>query len=242
MQNFSSGNWIFRFGIVLLTVGLIYIVPCSTSVLAADESDLETYFRQLDLSPALDSYTIINRGQHQAMHWDFLHKYDDFHRNIELSEKERRFIVVLMSEIEYPFSFQKTLSNVMEFYRETGRIPSDGMELVKYRSGEDFFTSDNSVLVKMGRGQSPQDYLNYAPTLFNGFNPCNGILIGSFQGDLDEAFAIRITELDEIPDDYLDVDSNGNKAFPPELVVLRLQLTGEEPGRIIYDSKIAQHK
>jgi hypothetical protein len=73
-------------------------------------------------------------------------------------------------------------------------------------------------------------------------NPASGKFIDSFSQSEWTPLGINITEIDEVPREYYEVDDSGNLRLPDGFVALRVQLYGEVENRIIYDHIVSEYR
>jgi hypothetical protein len=228
---------------VFLLAPLLVTVSTASSPDWSRADDVKKTLASTDYLPAILSMKQEESvGNLEMLHWSFYRKYDPAEKERSYTEAELRFFSVFRSNIDYPFSFQTTISNVLAFYRDNARIPQDGLELIEYVSGENTFNPEKSRLIALGPDREVEVYLKVFPTVFSAVNPASGKFIDSFSQSEWTPLGINITEIDEVPREYYEVDDSGNLRLPDGFVALRVQLYGEVENRIIYDHIVSEYR
>lgn len=221
---------------------LLSIVDSAWGNASDRATEVKRTLRGLDYLSAILAMEQQSAGNLEMLNWEFYRRYDPAETERSYSEPELRFFQVFVSEIDYPFSFQTTVSNVLNFYRDTGRIPQDGIELIEYVSGENTFDPRVSRLIALGPDREVDVYLKVFPSVFSAVNPATGRYIDSFAEADWTPLGINIAELDEIPRDYYVVDDNGSLRLPDGFVALRVELYGETDDKVVYDHIVSKYR
>jgi len=235
-------------GQTLVIVVAVLMLFISTDSFAQDELELQALansvketLKTVDYLPEILSMRVESRTNLDMLHLDFHQKYNPVGGILDLSDAEKRFFQVFVSDIEYPFTFHTTASNVLNFYRDNGRIPQNGLELLEYKSGSNTFCPKVSRLVAIGPDRDVKTYFKIFPTVFNMVNPATGRYISSFEQRSWSPLGVYFSELDEIPDAYFITDCCGEKYLPQGFSALRLVIYGEKENEVIYDYIISKY-
>jgi hypothetical protein len=156
-------------------------------------------------------------------------------RSKPLSPAEQRFLSVYTLGGESKELFF-TLEEAARFYAELGRLPVDGVELVRASNYVRKLRSRNKQAPQFSQLQQAGELkLNDYPYLFHAINPATGKVINSFNSE-GEPFAIKLIPTGKSKNDYVEVVPPRGTPFlrPAAFDEWRIVLTGEQ-GQVLCD-------
>ena len=216
-------------------------IPVSAAGAAPDQSpaqaQAELALREFDYLPGFLAMPQ-RRPEGGALNLWFYQQYPDQftdHAGQELSPAEQRLFSEFLLDENLYISFDRTILQVLECWNDTGRIPADGLELLRWQTGGPVSDRRTDELFGSGEAVSPVDYLRLYPTASCVVNPATGKYIDSFQATEWTPLGICISEVEEIPEHYYSTDRDGNRFLPEGFSILPVKLYGEDEGEVIYD-------